>query len=142
METAQLALKSTPEDPELNLIMAESLVASNRVAEAEPFLLKSLNVKPQLLPHVHGLLGKVDAEAGRTQEAVNQLKMALSTDEDGSVHYLLARLYRQSGDLKDATATIEQLKKIKQQRHDRGVKTVEDPDLSALESSPGQSSTP
>jgi hypothetical protein len=68
--------------------------------------------------------------------------MGASSDENGSVHYLLARLYRQTGDTKDATAALEQVKTIKEQRHDRGVKTVEDPDLSSLESPPGAASIP
>jgi predicted Zn-dependent protease len=142
IETAERALQHTPQDPELNLIVAEALVAKSQFAEAEPFLLKSLNTKPQMLSHVHALIGKVYAETGRPQEAIEQLKLGVSSDETGSVHYLLARLYRQIGDLKDASAAIEQVKTIKQQRRDRGVKTVEDPDLSSLESPPGRSSAP
>jgi tetratricopeptide (TPR) repeat protein len=142
MKTAQTALEQTPQDPELNLVMAESLVVALRFAEAEPFLLKSLGVKPQMLAHVHALMGKVYAETGRTREAIEQLKMGISSDDTGSVHYLLGRLYREVGDLKDATAAIDEMKAIKEQRHDRGVKAVEDPDLSSLESPPGRSSTP
>jgi tetratricopeptide (TPR) repeat protein len=135
-DTASTALQRSPQDPELNLIMAETMVAQYHYAEAEPYLIKSLNVKPQMLGHVHALIGKVYAETGRTSDAIRQLKMGESSDENGSIHYLLARLYRQMGDTKDASAALEQVKTIKQQRHDR-VKTVEDPDLSSLESPPG-----
>ena len=141
-ETARMALQQSPNDPELNLLMADALVARYKYGEAEPFLLKCFNVKPQVLSHVHALLGKVYAETGRTQNAIDQLKMGESGDENGSIHYLLARLYRQMGDSKDASEAMEQVKVIKQQRRDRGVKLVEDPDLSALESPPVQSSTP
>jgi thioredoxin-like negative regulator of GroEL len=65
------------------------------------------------------------------------LNLGVSSDENGSIHYLLARLYRKIGDSKNAAAALEQMKSIKQQRRDRGVKLVEDPDLSQLESSPG-----
>ena len=142
METARTALQRSPRDPELNMVVAEAMLARKQFAEAEPYLMKSLNVKPQLLGHVHALIGKVYAETGRTNEAISQLKMGESSDENGSIHYLLARLYRQVGDTKDAAAALEQMKSIKQQRHDRGVKTVEDPDLSSLESPPGEPSTP
>lgn len=141
IETASSALKHSPEDPELNLVMAEAMVSKARFAEAEPLLLKSLNTKPQMLGRVHALLGKVYAETGRTSDAINQLKMGLSSDETGSIHYLLARLYRQTGDVNDAAAAIEQVKTIKEQRHDRGVKAIEDPDLSSLESPPSERST-
>jgi tetratricopeptide (TPR) repeat protein len=142
METARSALERSPQDPELNMILAEAMVAKYQFAEAEPFLMKSLNVKPQLLGHVHALTGKVYAETGRTNEAISQLKMGESSDETGSIHYLLARLYRQVGDTKDAAAALDQVKTIRQQRRERGVKTVEDPDLSSLESPPGQASAP
>jgi tetratricopeptide (TPR) repeat protein len=142
LETARLALERSPEDPELNLVMAESMLGQNQFAEAEPFLMKGLKAKPQMLPHVHALIGKAYAETGRTQEAIDELKMGASSDVNGSLHYQLARLYRKIGDDKDASAALDQMKTIKQQRRDRGVKTVEDPDLSALESPPGEASTP
>jgi tetratricopeptide (TPR) repeat protein len=142
IETASVALKHSPDDPEVNLVMAEAMVDKDRFAEAEPFLMKCLNVKPQTLVHVHALIGKVYAETGRTKDAIDQLKMGESSDENGSIHYLLARLYRQLGDVKDASAAIDQVKAIKEQRRDRGVKLVEDPELSSLESPPGQAPAP
>ncbi len=142
METARLALERSPQDAELNLIMAETLVAKEQFAQAEPYLMRSLTVKPQMVGHVHALIGKVYAETGRARDAINQLNMGLSSDENGSIHYLLARLYRQIGDSRDASAAIEKVKTIKQQGRDRGVKLVEDPDLSGLESPPGPASTP
>jgi tetratricopeptide (TPR) repeat protein len=142
VETAQSALARSPDDPELNLIMAEALLSRNQYAQAEPYLLKSLHSKPQMLPHVHALIGKVDAETGRTQEAIAQLKLGASSDEDGSLQYLLARLYREIGDNKDAAEALDRMKTIKQKRRERGVKTVEDPDLSSLESLSGEASTP
>jgi len=142
METARAALEMNPEDPELNLIVGETMVAKFQYAEAEPYLLKSLNAKPQVLGHVHALIGKVYGETGRASEAIRQLKMGESSDENGSIHYLLARLYRQIGDAKDAAAALEQVKTIKEQRRRRGVKLVEDPELSSLESNPGQAYAP
>ena len=135
-DTARAALERSPQDPELNLIVAETMVAQFQYSAAEPYLMKSLNVKPQMLGHVHGLLGKVYSETGRTSDAIRQLKMGESSDEDGSIHYLLARLYRQIGDTKNASAALEQVKTIKQRRGQH-VKIVEDPDLSSLESPPG-----
>jgi tetratricopeptide (TPR) repeat protein len=134
-ETAQIALERAPDDPALNLIVAEALMGKSKFVEAEPFLKKSLSAKPQILGHVHALLGKVYAETGRTKEAIEQLEMGTSSDETGSVHYLLARLYRQVGDIKDANAALEEVKTIKEERRGRGMKRVEDPDLSSLEAS-------
>jgi Flp pilus assembly protein TadD len=42
METTRTALERSPQDPELNMIVAETMVAKSQFAEAEPFLIKSL----------------------------------------------------------------------------------------------------
>jgi tetratricopeptide (TPR) repeat protein len=142
LDIARSALARSPDDPELNLIAAEALMSQREYAEAEPLLIKSLNAKPQMLPRIHVLIGKVYAETGRTKNAIEQLKLGVSSDEDGTVQYLLARMYRKLGDTQDANKAIEQMKVIKQQREARGVKRVEDPDLSQLESSGAVASTP
>jgi tetratricopeptide (TPR) repeat protein len=142
MEIAQQALRRTPDDPELNLIMAQALIGQREYAASQPYLINSLHAKPQLLPRIHALLGRAYAETGRTGEAIDELKLGASSDEDGSVQYLLARLYRQIGDLKEATDAINRVKIIKEQRQARGVKRIEDPDLSALESVAAGASSP
>jgi tetratricopeptide (TPR) repeat protein len=142
MKIAQAALLRSPDDPELNLIAAQVLMEQHDYAGAVPNLLKSLHAKPQMLPHIHALMGKAYAETGRTQEAIEQLKLGASSDGDGAVHYLLSHLYRQIGDTKDAMEALNEMKAIKQQREARGVKRVEDPDLSPLESIASQASTP
>jgi len=126
IESARGALQYSPDDPELNLIMAEALVAHHGYNEAEPYLTKSLTAKPQMLSHVHALLGRVYAEAGRTQDAIAELKVGLASDEDGSVHYQLARLYRQTGDNKSAAEALQKMKEIQQRAHQQQVPATED----------------
>ena len=67
------------------------------------------------------------------KKAIEEFKMGVSSDEDGSLHYLLARLYRQRGDSKAAAEALAQMETIKKQRRDRGVRAIEDSDLSSLE---------
>lgn len=142
MEIAQSALSRSPQDPELNLVMAEALMGEHQYAEAGPYLDKSLHAKPQMLPRIHALIGKTYAETGRDSEAIEQLKLGASSDEDGSVQYLLAHIYRRLGDDKDATEALDRMKTIKQQREARGYKRVEDPDLAPVESGSSQPSAP
>jgi tetratricopeptide (TPR) repeat protein len=141
LEIARSALVRAPDDPELNLVAAQALMSQHEYADAEPLLIKSLHGKPQMLPRIHVLIGKVYAETGRTEDAIEQLKLGISSDEDGTVQYLLARMYRKLGETQDANKAIEQMKVIKQQREARGVKRVEDPDLSQLEPSTNSNST-
>jgi tetratricopeptide (TPR) repeat protein len=135
IKIAQAALLRMPGDPELNLIIAEALMEQRQYAEALPYLTRSLSAKPQMLPRIHALMGKSYAELGQTERAIEELKLGSSSDVDGSVQYLLARLYRQTGDAKDANDALNRMKVIKQQREARGYKKVQDPDLSPLESS-------
>jgi len=137
IETARLALARRPSDPELNLIMGEAMLAKNEYAGAEPCLRIALHGKPQMIPHVHALIGRIYAETGRTEEAIDELKQGASSDQDGAIQYLLARLYRKLGNTEAANAALERMKAIRQQRRDRGVKRVEDPELSSLEFSAG-----
>lgn len=142
IEIAQAALVRGPDDPELNLIVAEAMISERQYAQAEPYLTKSLGAKPQMLPHIHALMGKVYAETGRIPEAIEQLKLGAPSDEDGAVQYLLARLYRQIGDTKDANEALDRMKAIKQQREARGYKQVQDPDLAPIESAGNRPGAP
>jgi tetratricopeptide (TPR) repeat protein len=136
--TATSALAGSPSDPELNLLMGEALLSRRNFAAAEPFLQKGLGAKPQMLPHVHALLGTVYAEMGRTQEAIAQLEMGLSADEDGSTHYKLARMYRKAGDSKRADATMQQVKVLEEQRRQGAVTAIMDSSQPADEDPPQQ----
>jgi tetratricopeptide (TPR) repeat protein len=142
MKVAEEALERTPEDSELNMIVGEALMDQRQYSLAEPYLIKGLHAKPQMLPHIHALLGKVYAETNKTTEAIEQLKLGASSDVDGELHYLLSRLYRQIGDIKDATEALNEMRTIKEQREARGMKRVEDLDLSQLEAAATQGSVP
>ncbi len=136
VETAQKALERSPVDPDLNLVMGEALITQHKFTDAEPFLLKALNAKPQMLPHVHALLGRVYEANGKTKEAIGQLKMGAESDQDGSIHYQLARLYTQVGDKADADLAFAQMKAIKQRRREGAVIALEDSHPSSLDDAP------
>ena len=136
IDAAQKALQQSPSDPEDNLLMGEALVAQHKYPDAEPFLLKSLSAKPQMLPHVHALLGQVYAANGKTQEAIREMKLGLSSDEDGSLHYQLARLYIKAGDKPDADAAFAQVRALQQQRRQGAVVALEDSHPASLDDGP------
>ena len=69
------------------------------------------------------------------QQAIKELELGAASDEDGSIQYLLARLYRKSGDIKAAQNALDRMKAIREKRRERGYKFVQDPELSAMESS-------
>ena len=115
LHQAQAALEKNPYDPELNAVMGEILCARSDFAEAEGYLKKSLNTKPEYVPHVHALLGKVYAQTNRTQQAISELKLALPGDKDGHLHYQIARLYLKVGDQGSAKQAFEVSSRIRRE---------------------------
>jgi tetratricopeptide (TPR) repeat protein len=112
---AQAAMAKNSDDPELNAVMGEILCARNDFSGAEPYLKKSLNTKPELVPHVHALLGKVYAQTDRTQQAITEFKLALAADKDGRIHYQIARLYLKVGDRDSAKQAFDESDRIRKQ---------------------------
>jgi len=104
---AETAVQNHPDDPELNALMGEILCSRHDYSGAEPYLKKGLSTKPELVPHVHALLGKVYAETDRTQQAITELKLALADDKDGRIHYQLGRIYLKLGDRASAEQAFE-----------------------------------
>jgi tetratricopeptide (TPR) repeat protein len=106
------ALKKNPNDPEFNAVMGEILCQRREFLAAEPYLKKALSAKPELVPHVHALLGTVYAESNRTPQAIAEMRLALSDDRDGRLHYQIARLYLKVGDRNSANKALEASKRL------------------------------
>ncbi len=112
-------LREEANDPESNLLAGEILVQRNLFAEAEPYLLKCTNLKSEFMPRVHALLGQVYAETNRIPAAIEEYKSGLSTDEDGSLHYQLGRLYQKQGDRNAAQQAFAESQRLRRQWDDR-----------------------
>jgi len=107
LRLAEAALRKNPDDPEFNAVMGEILSAQHDFSGAEPYLRKALKTKPELIPHVHALLGRVYAETNRTQQAITEMKLGLSDDKDGRLHFQIARLYLKVGDRNSAKKAFD-----------------------------------
>ena len=80
--------------------MGEVLVAKHKYSEAESYLKTGLAAKTELVPRIHALLGQIYANQGDTGRAVEEFKSGLTSDDDGSVHFQLGRLYQKVGQSK------------------------------------------
>jgi len=107
-------LAENPDDPEANLLAGEILVQTHQFPEAEGYLAKCRNLKPEFMPRWHVLKGQVYAETNRIPEAIAEYKQGLSNDEDGSVHYQLARLYQKTGNKSAAEEEIRISKELRE----------------------------
>lgn len=124
-EMIQGALAENPSDPEANYVMGEVLIARHRYSDAEPYLRIGLAAKAELVPRIHALLGEVYANQGDTGRAIEEFKSGLSSDDDGSVHFQLGRLYQKTGQSKLAASTFEESKALSQ-RKQTAVEGLED----------------
>ena len=114
----QALLREDAANPEPNLLAGEILVQRNRFSEAEPYLLRCRDLKPELVPRYHTLLGTVYAETNRIPAAIAEYKLGLATDENGSVHYQLARLYQKTGDTVAGEEAFKESKRLVNRSHD------------------------
>jgi tetratricopeptide (TPR) repeat protein len=89
----QVLLREQPASAELNYLTGETLLDLQRAQEAIPLLLRAVNHDPQLIA-AHKALARAYLAAGKPREAIPHLKAALAGDQDGSLHYQLARAYQ------------------------------------------------
>jgi tetratricopeptide (TPR) repeat protein len=112
-ETAERAAAASPGHAGLSFEAGHLILLSGGdMASAARFLQQSIDADPRPFePHVD--LAKVLAEQGRLDEAVREMNLAINHDEDGSMHFLLSRWYRQLGRADDASKAMETCQKIK-----------------------------
>jgi hypothetical protein len=59
----------------------------------------------------------VAVEDGDKVEAIRQLELALPGDKDGGMHYILSRLYRETGNLAQSQRALAGAKALIKQRY-------------------------
>lgn len=106
----QSLLTAQPASAELNYLTGETLLDLQRAQEAIPLLLRATNRDPAQLP-ARKALARAYLAAGRPGDAVPNLKAALASDEDGSLHYQLARAYQATGQASLAKGMLEEYQK-------------------------------
>lgn len=87
--------------------MGTILVTKHESERAIPYLIKALQLQPGLLL-VHKQLGIAYDQQKNYAKAEKELKKALPTDHDGSVHYLLGAVYRDWGRPAEAKSEMEE----------------------------------
>lgn len=115
-EMIQNALAQNSSDAEANYIMGEVLFAEHKYSDAEPYLRAGLTTRAELVPRIHALLGQIYASQGDTKRAIDEYKLGLPSDDDGSVHYQLARLYQRTGEAKLAAEAFADSKSLNQRK--------------------------
>jgi predicted Zn-dependent protease len=85
--------RDRPGDASLLLMLGDALVEEQQLDRAIPVLERAARAT-DALPHAGASLGRAYVLAGRYEESLPFLQAAAATDEDGDVHYQLARAYQ------------------------------------------------
>ena len=81
------------EDPSIAFLYGDALLLAQRIDEAIPALERAVQADPRALAP-RAALGRAYVQAGRFEAALPHLEAAAAEDEDGDVHYQLARAYQ------------------------------------------------
>ena len=105
-------LAEDPHSIELNLLCADTLLFLQQPAQAVPLLKQALDGDPSSLK-AHAALGLALAQTGNAEGAIFYLHEALPLDDEGSLHYQLAQIYRLTGRLESAERTLHRYRQIR-----------------------------
>jgi tetratricopeptide (TPR) repeat protein len=126
-EITERLLQADPASPEMNHLHGEILLGMQNFEQAVPHLTKVVKSAPKLLT-AHGSLGRALALSGAAEQAIPHLKAALPIDDDGSLHYQLARAYQSTGQpelAKQALAKYQELSKQAQADSEAAQKEIQ-----------------
>jgi len=107
----QELLREQPTSAELNFLVGDTLLDRERAEEALPLLQRAVTRDPKSLA-AHKSLARAELAAGKPVQAIPHLKLALPTDEDGTLHYQLAQAYRASGQTELAKKALQEYQQI------------------------------
>ena len=118
MELVQKLLAGDGTSPHLNFIMGESLLRTEQPGEAVSYLEKTIRADSKMLP-AHASLGLALARLDRNAEAIPHLEKALALDDDGSLHYALARAYQEAGNAERSRDLMVEYQRIQKQNEEQ-----------------------
>ncbi len=105
-------VRRLPGSPEINYLLGQVLLNQQQPGAALVYLAKAHTLEPAFLP-VRGSLGLAYLQLERLAEAVPHLEAALPTDQDGSLHFRLARAYQRLGKTDLAKSTMARYQQIR-----------------------------
>src|SRR5439155_15569295 len=97
--------------PELNFVAGDSYLRLEEPEKAVPYLNAALAADPKLIA-AEASLGLALSRLGKQAESISHLEKSLKIDDDGSLHYQLARAYQAVGSTEKARTTMAEYQEI------------------------------
>ena len=111
-------LPSNPRSPELNFTLGDSWLRLEDPEKAVPYLRAALAADPKMRA-ADASLGLSLSRLGKFAEAVPHLERAQELDDDGSLHYQLARAYQAAGNAAKAQAAMAQYQELQKRNQEQ-----------------------
>ncbi len=119
IDEAVALLKINPKVAELNFVAGDSFLRTEEPEKALAYLRAAITMNHGLAA-ANASLGLALSRLGKNAEAIPYLLKSLDLDDNGELHYQLARAYQAAGDSEKARVAMEQyqeiLKKTKEQK--------------------------
>jgi tetratricopeptide (TPR) repeat protein len=125
-------LAQEPKALDLNYLLGASFWRTEQPEKALPYLELAVRGEPANLPAA-AALGLTLVALNRNADAVPYLKKALALDDDGSLHYSLARAYRAAGQTQLATEAMQEYQKIQKQNREINDQLAKEAEITAPE---------
>jgi len=103
-------IRQSPDSVQLNYWLGYTLLSLLETERAVPYLEKAVAADPSV-PAGHQQLASAYMQTNQAEKAIPHLKITLLADDDGSVHYQLARAYRM---VRQPVLANEMLKKFRE----------------------------
>ena len=127
-------IKNNPNHAQALAYLADVEIHMSHPETAAPLLEKALKIDSGL-GQAHLDMGILDADAGRNDDALRELKVAAKLmPDDVDVHWRLGRLYRTMGDREESIAELDKARKLTKADHDAVI--------DRMSAHPAQSQTP
>jgi predicted Zn-dependent protease len=111
-------LARTPDDASTLSLYGQSLLELQRIDEAIPALERAVAQRPDDQA-ARGALGRAYVQKGNMASAIPLLEPALAGDEEGLIHFQLARAYQATGQTDKAKPLLEKYQALQQARRER-----------------------
>jgi tetratricopeptide (TPR) repeat protein len=108
---ANALLQANPLSPELNFVAGDSLLRLEQPDKAVSYLKAALAADPKMLA-ADASLGLALSRLGQNAEAIPHLEKTLDLDDDGNLHYQLARAYQAAGQGEKARVAMARYREI------------------------------
>ena len=123
-------LSKQPASPALNFLQGDLYLNQQLSEKALPYLEKAVAADPQLL-QAKASLARAYLQSGQAVNAAKYLKEVLPMDEDGTLHFELARAYRAAGKADLAKQAMARYLELKKRSEDAQAELERDAEISA-----------